>query len=96
MDNANEALLAKETAITNLESQVSEAKSSLESALAEIQEKQAKLEGLEKSKVASEQQLEEARTKLQTLQDERDADNTPALLDSVKAEVREFASLHVC
>lgn len=89
LHNANEALSAKETAIANLESQVSETKSSLESALAEIQEKQAKLEELEQAKATAEHQLEETQTKLQTLQDERDADDTAALLESVKAELHE-------
>ena len=92
MDSANEALSAKETAVTDLESQVSETKSSLESALADVQEKQAKLEELEQAKANAERQLEEVQTKLQILQDERDGDDSSALLESVKAEVRQFVS----
>ena len=90
----NEALLAKETAITALESQVSETKSSLESALADVQEKQARLEELEQAKTAAEQQLEEVQARLETLQDERAADDSAALLESVKAEVCRFVALH--
>ncbi|KAF9650037.1 hypothetical protein BDM02DRAFT_3185728 [Thelephora ganbajun] len=89
LDSANGALLEKETAIADLESQVSETKSSLESALADIQEKQAKLEELEQAKAAAEQQLEEVQVMLQVLQDERDADDSAALLESVKAELHE-------
>ena len=94
MDSTNEALSAKEAAIADLESQVSETKFSLESALADVQEKQAKLEELEQAKGAAEQQLEEVEAKLQTLQDERDADDSSALLESVKAEVRRFVAPH--
>lgn len=95
MDGANEALSAKETAIADLESQVLEAKSSLESALADIQEKQTKLEELEQTKTAAEQQLEEFQVKLQSLQDERDTGDSAALLESVKAEVCRLVVLHV-
>ena len=90
----NEALSAKESAITDLESQVLEAKSSLESALASVQERQTKLEELEQAKTAVEQLLEEAQAKLQTLHDERDADDSATLLESVKAEVCRFVALH--
>lgn len=69
---------------------MSEAKSSLESALVDIREKEGKLEELEQAKAAAEQQLEEVEAKLQTLRDERDADDSDALLHSVKAEVRQF------
>lgn len=92
LDNANEAISAKEATIVDLECQVSETKSSLESALADIQEKQANLEGLERAKAAAEQLLEEVQAKLQTLQDERDADDSAALLQSVEAEVCQFAA----
>jgi len=90
----NEALSAKETAIADLESQVSETKSSLESALADIQEKQTKLEELELAKTTAEQQLEEIQAKLQTIEGERDADDSVALLESVKAEVCQFVAPH--
>ena len=92
MNSANEALSAKETVIADLESQVSEAKTSLESALADIQEKQTTLGELEQAKVAAEQQLEEVQAKLRTLQDERDVNDSAALLESVRAEVRRFIS----
>ena len=90
----NDALSAKETAIADLESQVSEAKSSLGSALADVQEKQGKLEELGQAKTAVEKQLEEAQAKLQALRDERDADDSATLLDSVRAEVCWFFALH--
>ena len=86
--------MAKETAITDLESQVSETKSSLESALADVQEKQARLEELDQAKAAAEQRLEEVQARLDTLQDDgRAADDSAALLESVKAEVCRFAAL---
>ena len=66
---------------------MSESKSSLETALADVQAKQAKIEELEQAKTATEQRLEELQATLQTLQDERDADDSVALLKSVKAEV---------
>ena len=72
---------------------MSETKSSLESALADIQEKQAKLEELEQARAAAEQKLEEVQADLQVLQTERDVDDS-ALLESVKAEVCEFDALH--
>ena len=90
LNSANEALLTKESVITDLESQVSETKSSLQSALADIQERQTKLEELEKAKAAAEQQLEEVQTNLQTPQNEQDADDSAAFLQSVKAEVCQF------
>ena len=86
--------MAKETAIADLESQVSETKSSLESALADVQEKQAKLEELEQAKVTTEQRLEEVQGRLETLRDERAADTSAALLESVKAEVCRSVTLH--
>ena len=73
---------------------MSETKSSLDSALADIQEKQVKLEELEHTKFAAERKLEEVRAKLQTLQDERDTDDSVALLQSVKTEVCQFVALH--
>lgn len=94
MDDANEALSAKETVIAHLESQVSDAKSSLESALADVHEKQTKFEELEQAKAAAEQQLEEVQAKLQSILDERDADDSTALLESAKAEVCRFLILH--
>ena len=92
MNTANEALSAKETVIADLESQVSEAKSSLESALADIQEKQTTLGELEQAKAVVEQQLQEVQAKLRTLQDEGDVNDSAALLESVRAEVRRFIS----
>lgn len=86
--------MAKETAITDLESQVSETKSSLQSALADVQEKQARFEELEQAKAAAEQQLEEVQARLETLQDELAADDSVTLLESVKAEVCRFGALH--
>ena len=77
----------KETAIADLESQVSETKSSLESALADVQEKEAKLGELEQAKTTAEQQLEEVQDKLKALRDEQDADDSAGLLESVKAQV---------
>ena len=85
--------MSKETAIANLESQVSETKSSLESALADIQEKQAKLGELEQAKATIEQQLEEVQGRLETLRNERATDDSAALLESVKAEVYRFVTL---
>lgn len=73
---------------------MSETKSSLESALADIQEKQAKLEELEQARAAAEQKLEEVQADLQVLQTERDVDDSAALLESVKAEVCEFDAPH--
>lgn len=90
----NEVLSAKETAITELESQVSETKSLLELALADIQEKRVRLEELEQAKVATEQQLVEARSNLQSLHDEQHADDSATLLESTKAEVRRYVTLH--
>ena len=87
MNSANEALSAKETVIAELESQVLEAKSSLESALANIQEKQTTLGELEQAKAAAEQQLEEVQAKLRVHQDEQDGNDSAALLESVRAEV---------
>lgn len=84
----------KELAVVDLESQVSETRSSLESALADIQEKQTKLEELERAKIAAEKQLEEVQAKLQTIRSERDADDSATLLLSVKAEVCQFFALH--
>ncbi|KAF9787336.1 hypothetical protein BJ322DRAFT_717960 [Thelephora terrestris] len=93
LDKANETVSAKETAIADLESQVSETKSSLESALADIQEKQAQLEELEHAKAAVEQQFEEVQANLRVLQAEREADDSTALLESVKAELHETMKL---
>ena len=56
----------------------------------DVQEKQAKLEELGQAKATAEQQLEEVQVKLKTLQDERDADDSAAILESVKAEVCQF------
>ena len=92
MASANEALSANEIAIANLVSQVTETKSSLESALAEVQEKRTKLEELEQAKATAERQLEEVQAKLQTIQDEPYADDSAALLESVRAEVCQFAA----
>lgn len=86
--------MAKETVIADLESQVSETKSSLDSALADVQEKQTRLEELEQAKAAAEQQLGEVQARLDTLQDERASDDSAALLESVKAEVCRFVALH--
>jgi predicted transcriptional regulator len=74
---------------------VSGTKSSLDSALVDLQEKRVKLEELEQAKVTAEQQLEEVQARLQTLQDERDADDSTAFLQSVKAEVCQFVEPHV-
>ena len=93
MDSANEALSAKGIVITDLESKVSEMKSSLEFAIADVEEKQTRLDELEQAKTTAEQQLEEVQDKLQALQDERDADDS-TVLESVKAEVRWLVTPH--
>lgn len=74
---------------------MSETKSSLDSALADIQDQRLKIEQLEQAKAAAEQKLEEARAKLQALQEERDADDSTALLQSFKDEVCQFSVPHV-
>lgn len=73
---------------------MSETKSSLDSALLGIEEKRSKLEELEQAKAVVEQQLEKVQAKLQTLQEERSADDSAVLLQSVKAEVCQSAVLH--
>lgn len=68
-------------------------KSSLEFAIADVEEKQTRLDELEQAKTTAEQQLEEVQDKLQALQDERDADDS-TVLESVKAEVRWLVAPH--
>lgn len=66
---------------------MTEAKSSLDTALADLETKRSTLDELQQVKVATELKLKEAQDSLQALQTEREADDSTALLEAVQVEV---------
>lgn len=88
MDEATASLSSRDASITELESQVTEAKLALDAALADLETKRSTLDELEQAKTATELKLKDAQDILQAVKAERDGDDSTALIEAVQTEVR--------